>query len=146
MNKDTPRRSVRHPWVRRGLGYTIVLLVVFLLGFVPMWLTSRESARNLARVEQQSALDRMENTLASATIDAWRGEYESARLSAGDFCTAMRTEIDRGEDSALSSTQREGVRTLLTQRDETVTLLARGDPAAADRLAGVYSAYREIVQ
>jgi hypothetical protein len=144
MSREARRRLVRRPWVRRVLGYTIVLLVVFLLGFIPAWLRSRESSRNLAGAEQQLALARMENTLASATIDAWRGEYESARQSAGDFFTMVRTEIDRGEDSALSSAQREGVRPLLAQRDEIVTLLARGDPAAVDWLSDLYSAYREI--
>jgi succinate dehydrogenase hydrophobic anchor subunit len=146
MSKDFRRRSPRSPWVQRVLGYTIVLLVVFLLGFVPMWLKSRESARNLAQAEQHLALARMENTLAAATIDARRGAYESARQSAGDFFTMVRTEVDRGEDSALSSAQREGIRPLLAQRDETVTLLARSDPAAADRLSDLYSAYREVMQ
>jgi succinate dehydrogenase hydrophobic anchor subunit len=146
MSENFRRRSVRHPWVQRILGYTIVLLLVFLLGFIPMWLKSRESARNLARAEQHLVLARMENTLAAATIDARRGDYESARQSAGDFFTAVRTEMDRGEDSALSPAQREGVRPLLDQRDETVTLLARGDPAAADRLSDLYSAYREVMQ
>ena len=42
--------------------------------------------------------------------------------------------------------QREGVRPLLDQRDEMVTLLARGDPAAADRLSDLYSAYREVMR
>jgi hypothetical protein len=146
MSENIRRRSDRHPWVQRVLGYTIVLIVVFLLGFIPPWLKSRERARNLARAEQHLALARMENTLAAATIDAQRGEYESARQSAGDFFTAVRTEIDRGDNSALSSTQREGVRPLLTQRDETVTLLARGDPAASDRLLDLYSAYQEVMQ
>jgi hypothetical protein len=132
--------------VQRVLGYTIVLIVVFLLGFIPPWLRSRESARNLVRAEKHLALARMENLLAAATINAWRSEYESARQSAGDFFTAVRTEIDRGDNSAFSPTQREGVRPLLTQRDETVTLLARGDPAAADRLLDLYNAYREVMR
>jgi hypothetical protein len=146
MNEDFRSRSARHPWMQRVLGYTIVLLLVFLLGFIPMWMKSRESDRNLAQAEQYLALARIENTLAAATIDARRGEYESARQSAGDFFTAVRTEIDRGEDSALSPAQQEAVRPLLDQRDETVTLLARGDPAAADRLSDLYSAYREVTQ
>ncbi len=146
MSEDYQLRSVRTPLVRRVLGYTIVLLVVFLLGFIPMWLKSRESSRSLTEAEQQLALARMQNILASATIDARRGDYESARQSVGDFFTALRTEIDRGEVSALSSTQQEGVRPLLTQRDEMVTLLARGDPASADRLSDLYSAYREAMQ
>ncbi len=125
MNEDYQLRSVRTPLVRRVLGYTIVLLVVFLLGFIPMWLKSRESSRSLTEAEQQLAW-RMQNILASATIDARRGDYESARQSVGDFFTALRTEIDRGEVSALPR-HNGGVRRC-TQRDEMVTLLARGDP------------------
>ena len=41
--------------------------------------------------------------------------------------------------------ERESSRCLLTQRDEIITLLARGDPAAADRLSDLYGSYREIM-
>lgn len=133
-------------WVRRVIIYTVLLLAVFLLGFVPMWWKSRECSSNLSEAEQQLNLARIQNALASAAIDARRGDYEPARRSASDFFTSVRAETDRGDASALSPAQREGVQPLLTQRDEIITLLARGDPAAADRLSDLYASYREIMK
>ena len=72
MNRNMQSESGKRSWVHRVLGYTIILLVVFLLGFVPIWLKSRETSRNLAAAEQQLTLTQMQNTLASATIDARR--------------------------------------------------------------------------
>jgi hypothetical protein len=131
--------------VRRVIFHTVLLLVVFLLGFVPMWWKSRECSSRLSEAEQQLNLARMQNTLASAAIDARQGDYESARQSASGFFTSIGAETDRGDASALSPAQIEGVQPLLTQRDEIITLLARGDPAAADRLSDLYQSYREIM-
>jgi hypothetical protein len=47
------------------------------------------------------------------------------------------------ETQALTAAQRDALRPLLTQRDELITLLARGDPAAAPRLADMYAAFRK---
>jgi len=101
-----------------------LLLVVFLLGFVPTWWKSRECSSSLSEAERQLNLARMQNTLASAANDVRRGDYESARQSASDFFTSVRAETDRGDASALSLAQREEVQPLLTQRDEIITLLA----------------------
>lgn len=131
--------------IRRGIIYGAVLIVVFLLGFVPMWLKSRECSRNLSEAEHQLNLARLQNSLASADIDARRGDYESARQAASDFFTSLRAVTDKVDDSALSLIQREGIQSLLTQRDEIITLLARGDPASADRLSDLYVSYREIM-
>jgi hypothetical protein len=147
MSEDVQPKPVKTThWVRRVIIYTVLLLAVFLLGFVPMWWKSRECSRSLSEAEHQVNLVRMQNSLASAAIDARRGDYELARQSASDFFTSVRAEIDRGDASALSPAQREGVQPLLTQRDEIITLLARGDPAAADRLSDLYGSYREIMK
>ncbi len=66
--------------------------------------------------------------------------------STGDFFTAVQAEINKGADSAFSPAQSEGIRLLLTQRDELITLLARSDPAAAGRLGDLYNDYREVVR
>ena len=65
--------------------------------------------------------------------------------AASDFFTSVRAEIDKGNVSALSLAQREGVQPLLTQRDEVITLLARGDPASADRRSDLYGSYRALM-
>ena len=90
-------------------------------------------------------LSQMSGTLASAVIDARRGEYEPARQTASDFFTALRTQVDGGEDSALTAPQRAAAAPLLERRDDLVTLLARSDPAAAEQLSDVYVSYRKAV-
>jgi hypothetical protein len=99
-----------------------------------------------AEAEQQLKPARRQNTLASAVIDARRGDYEPARQAASDFFTSLRAETERGNESALSQAQRDGVQALFKQRDEIITLLARGDPAAADRLSDLYVSYRKIMK
>ena len=146
MSENMPPKPVKSThWMRRVIIYAALLLIAFLLGFVPMWLTSRESSSRLSEAEHQLSLAQMQNALASAVIDARRGEYESARLAASNFFTSLRAEIDRGDASAFSLAQREGVQPLFTRRDEIITLLARSDPASADRLSDLYVSFRKIM-
>jgi hypothetical protein len=123
--------------------YALILVVGFLLGLVPMWLKARERANELETTRTELRRTQMRSALSAAALDARRGEYEPARKAMSDFFTALSSEVDRGEDSVLDQTQREGVRPLLTQRDEIITLLARSDPAAADRLAALDASYRK---
>ena len=128
--------------MRRFVIYGGMLLVAFLLGFVPMWLKARQCATSLAEADRQLNLVRMQHNLASAAIDAQRGDYEPARQAASQFFTSVRTEIDEGDASDLTQAQRQGVTPLLAARDELITLLARNDPASADRLSELYVKYR----
>ena len=130
--------------VRRAILYTALPIVAFLRGFVPMWLRSRGYSSRLAEAERQLDLARMKNSLASAAIGARRGEYETARQDASDFFTALRAETDRGADSALSQAQIDSAQRLFVQRDQIITLLARGDGAAADLLSDLYVSYRKL--
>ena len=139
------------------------LIVGFLLGLVPMWVQSRQSSKSfseatdqsdlartqgalaLTRVEQQLNLARMQNTLASAAIDARRGDYESARQSASSFFTSLRVEANKGDDSSLSQAQKARVEPAFILRDEIISLLARSDPACAERLSDLYVSFREML-
>ena len=143
-HKSTPVvRST--PLVRRFVIYAGVLLFGFLLGFVPMWLQARASAARLADAERRLTLVGMQGDLASAAIDARRGDYEPARQSVSQFFTSLRAEIDKGDTSYFTQAQRAGVQPLFDGRDEVITLLARSDPASADRLSDLYVAYRKAV-
>jgi hypothetical protein len=138
--------STRTPSTRRVGIYAAVLLAGLLLGFIPMWLKARECSSSLAKAEQQLILARMQNNLASAVIDARRGDYEPARQAASQFFTALRAEADRGDASNLTRAQRDGVQSLFNGRDEIITLLARSDPASAERLSDLYVSYRQIMK
>ena len=87
----------------------------------------------------------MQSSLASAAIDARRGDYEPARQAVSQFFTSLRAEIDKGDTSNYTPAQRQGMQPLFDGRDELITLLARSDPASADRLADLFVAYRKIM-
>jgi hypothetical protein len=130
----------------RGFSlYVGRLLVAFLLGFVPMWLKSRERSSSLSETERQLSLVRMENRLISAAMDARRRDYETARLAASDFFTFLRAETSKGVDSALSQAQIAGLEPLVAQRDEIITLLARKEATSEDLLSDLYVSYRELM-
>jgi hypothetical protein len=131
--------------LRRFIMHIFLLLVAFLLGFVPMWLKSRDCSSSLAEAGRQLSLVKMQNSLGSAAIDAGRGDYETARLAASDFFTLLREEVSKGADSALSQAQQDGAPSLLTQRDQIITVLARGDLASADLLSDLYLSFRKLV-
>lgn len=146
MSADVqPELAKRVPWIRRLLSYTIVLIVGILLGVVPTWLTFRQCPGDLAAAERQLNPARIENALASAVIGAQRGDYTAAHQAASNFFTLLRAETDRGDASALSPAQREGVQTLFAQQDEIITLLARSDSTSAERLSTLYVSYRETM-
>ncbi|MDQ3667452.1 MAG: hypothetical protein M3410_12915 [Acidobacteriota bacterium] len=146
MSEDfQPKQIKPNSSIQRILIYAAVLLIVFLIGFVPMWLKARGNADDLATAQRQLSLAQLQNTLASATIDARRGEYEPARQAASDFFTSLRAEADKGTDSVLTDSQKPNIQSLFDGRDEVITLLARSDPAAADRLSDLYASYRKVM-
>ncbi len=140
-----PKTTNSNPLMRRILIYAGVGLVVFLLGFVPMWLKARSATNSFVEAERQLTLLRMENNLASAAIHARRGDYEPARQAASQFYTSLRAEIDKGDSSSLTTAQRQSIQPLFDGRDELITLLARSDPASADRLSDIFVAFRKVM-
>jgi hypothetical protein len=132
------------PGTRRIL-LLAALIAVYLAGFIPTWLKLRDQTSQREKAEHALSLTRMVKDLGSAAIDARRAEYEAARLEASAFFTAARFEIDAGDKSTLTRQQRDALAPLLAPRDELITLLARSDPAAADRLSTLYVAVRKIL-
>src|SRR5215211_111616 len=112
------------PRVRRISIQAAVLLGVFLLGLIPVWLKARQYANSLAETEKQLRLSRMQNDLASAVINARKGDFEPARQDASQFFTALREESDKEDALIRTQLRREAIRPLLAQRDEVITLLA----------------------
>ena len=146
VNADTQPKPVKSTsLIRRVSFYADLMLAAFLLGFVPMWLKSRQYSRSLFEAERQLNMERIYNALISAIIDVQQSNYEPARQDASDFFTFLREKTDMGNDAALSPAQREGIQLLFVQRDEIITLLAQSNPAAGGRLADLYGLYREIM-
>jgi hypothetical protein len=146
MNSDKPGVTAdraAHEGSRRLMIYAAVLLAVFLIGFVPMWMQARTRASERDAAQDALRLSRLQNALADAAIDAGRGEYESARQAASVFFTDLGGELGRMGESPLTEAQQAALRPLLASRDDTITLLARSDPAVVPRLVDFYTAFRE---
>jgi hypothetical protein len=70
MSEDVQSKPIKATHFMRGVGIeAVVLLVVFLLGFIPMWLKARDSASRLSEAERHLNLASAQNALAAAAID-----------------------------------------------------------------------------
>src|SRR5207247_11406130 len=99
MSDDVQPKPVKtNSLPRRVIIYVVLLLVAFLLGFVPIWLKFRECFSSLSEVEHQLNLARIQNTLAAAVIYARRGDSEPARQSARYFINSLHALTNRGSD------------------------------------------------
>ena len=135
--------SLAIPWRPVAL-YATIALGFFLLGFLPMWFKSSQAIEQRDAAQRGVRLAQLQNSLAAAVIDVQRGDYEPARQLTSDFYTNLRREVETDNASLFTPGQRVGLRSLLAERDELITLLARRDPAATERLFNVYSTYNKL--
>jgi hypothetical protein len=142
-NADQPKSQLNSR-LNQILIFAAVLVVVFLLGFVPMWLKARSASGERDAVQRQLRLCQLQGALASAVINSRRGEYELARQDASEFFTNLHTQVDAANsNSDLTSQESDALRPLLNDRDNLITLLARSDPASADRLSDLFVSYQK---
>ena len=140
---DRKIATIAIPWRRVAL-YATIAAGFFLLGFAPTWFKATRAIEQRDAAQRAVRLGQLQNTLAAAVIDVQQKEYEPARQLTSDFYTNLRREVDTDNASLFSPAQRDGLRSLLAERDELITLLARSDPAATDRLVRIYSTYNKL--
>lgn len=121
----------------------LVLLLAFLLGFVPMWLKSRSVSHELETTQKQLRKADLRNSLLTAIVEAQNGEYEIARQKASDFFTDLDAEIAKGEQGSLTTEQSQKLKPIFADRDAMITLLAQRDPASVMRLTDIYATYKQ---
>jgi len=126
--------------LKRVAFWGLWLILAFLLGFVPVWLSARESSRQRDAAQANLRVSQLQNRLATAAMYSRRGDYESARLATSDFFNDLRAEINR-QESGFTAKQREAMPPILSERDNVITLLARSDGSATERLTDLYLSY-----
>ena len=131
--------------LKQVISFAFFALTFFLLGFLPLWVGSREASRQHAETARQLRLVQMQATLGSAVVDAQRGAHEQALGSVSAFFTSLQAAIDSGDGSDFSAAQRAALQPLLAERDELIALLARGDAASAARLAALYQSFSQVL-
>lgn len=143
---EQPATSETDPRMKRIAIFAGIVVVAFLLGLVPMGLRAWSRANERDVAQRQLRLCNLQLSLASAAISARKGEYELARQATSEFFTALHTQLEETSGSSdLTTTQRDALKPLLSDRDNLITLLARGDPASADRLSDLYGTYQKAM-
>ena len=125
--------------------YALVLLIVFLLGLIPVWLQKRQVTQELEATHKQLRKTEIKGLLTTSIVESKRGEYEEARQNTSDFFTRLDAEINKGEESALTSEERGKLKTIFDNRDSTITMLAQRDQASVERLTDIYVLYQTAV-
>jgi len=126
--------------------FAAIVLVAFLVGLVPMGLRAWGRGNERDAAQKELRLCKLQLRLASATISARRGDYEPARQATSDFFSALHLQLETANrESDLTSPQRDALRPLMNNRDDLITLLARSDPASADRLSDLYLSYQKAM-
>ncbi|HWR51733.1 MAG TPA: hypothetical protein VN428_11535 [Bryobacteraceae bacterium] len=116
------------------LVWALVLIGVFLLGFLPSYMRAsglqaelRESADELRRAE-------VRDLAAMAAIQAAQKNYGLASQTTSQFFNRVREAVSTTENPA----RRSALENLMKDRDSVTGALAKGDPAAVGMLQAMY--------
>ena len=135
--------AAKQKLVKWGI-FAIVLIIAFLVGFIPMWMKANDCAAQNEITQKALTRSEISNLIAKAIVDSRRGEYESARQNTSDFFTKLDAQVEKGETGAYPAAQNEKFKSVFTDRDAIITLLAQRDPASVERLTDIYLIYRQV--
>jgi hypothetical protein len=126
------------------LGAAVAAIVAFAIGAGWQYSAARDYRADLeaVRVERDSVASdltwqRLEATLGAATIEAQRGNHESARRLASQFFTDLQAGIDAAPPNAQPA-----LGGILARRDVMITELSRASLESGGQLAEVFAEYR----
>ncbi len=124
----------RNTWVALA-----AIAVAFVGGFGWQYSKARQARmegdfarQEVSTLQQQQALDRLEATLAMATVAAQFGDFERGRQLASDFFALLQ----EGADTA-PGTARPALDEILGRRDGVITMLSRAQPESGLELAAL---------
>jgi hypothetical protein len=142
--KPADQISAPHPRTRQWRQFAIVFVAGLLTAALPLAMLLFQTTRERNALSLDSRAAGLELSLTRATVLARHGDYPTARDEASSFFTAARAEVDR-QSGALDPAYTAALRNVLQERDPIITLLARNDPASAERLSQLYLSYRGAV-
>lgn len=129
---------------RLALLIAVFLLIAFFIGagwqFQHARAARAETAAAMQRIgelERERGVQRVEASLAAATIAAQLGSYERGRAFASEFFTTIQQNAD--SIAALADPK---VQQLLSRRDATITALSRSEAGIARELARMFVIFR----
>jgi len=111
-----------------------------------MWLRTRQRTAERDQALQKLQTSELKDRLSAAALDSRRGQYETARQELSAFFNSLDAVMNRKNDPDITPEKLKSIEPTLSQRDNLITLLARSDPASADRLSDLDLAFRKAVR
>jgi len=129
----------------RVIALTVVLIVIaFLGGYVPKDLEERRLRATLTQTELDLRLANLHRRLGVASHEVQRNNYSVAAASAREFfdgCSALASQPFPNQERTKAA-----LGAYAASKDQILALLAAGDPAVKEHLAGLYLAMDGVLQ
>ena len=119
-----------------------VLIIAFLLGYVPSSISSRSTQQQNAELEHKLTVADLGNQLAMASYEANRNNYANATEFSKRFFNGLPEIITESKDQAL----RQKLQAMLLQKDEITSNPAQVDQTVKEKLALMYAEYFQATQ
>ena len=96
--------------------------------------------QEMALIQRERALERLEASAALATVAAQFGDFERGRQLASDFFDLLQEQAATAPETA-----RPGLDEILAQRDRIITILSRGQPESGAEMATVLTSLQRAL-
>jgi hypothetical protein len=127
----------------KKLAMAAVLLIIgFLLGYVPSSISSHTTQQQNAELERRVRAAELGSQLAMAWYEANRNNYANATQFSGRFFSGLPEIIADIKDQGL----KQNLEAMLARRDEITSYMAQVDQTVKDKLAEIYAEYFQITQ
>ena len=112
----------------------VILVLVFLLGFMPQYLEKRQLQRELAISIEKLKLSELRDLAGLMLLEGLRQNYGVARDYSSQYFDKLREISEQAENSTLKAALQE----LLSSRDAVTAALSKADPASASQLQEIF--------
>lgn len=116
------------------LVYALVLIGVFLLGFLPSYVRASGLQAELRQSADELRRAQVRDLAAMASVQAAQKNYGLAAQTTSDFFNRVREAAGATDNAA----RRQALENLMKDRDSITAALAKGDPAAVQMLQSMY--------
>ena len=125
--------------VKKNLVIIILLIIVFLAGFVPQYMKVKRLENDLSVAKKENALAQLRDLAALAFIQASQKNYGLAAGTTKQFFRRARELANQAPDA----NGRKALEDLLASQDKITAELAKGDPEALGDLQVLFEKTRQ---
>ena len=113
----------------------VIVVLSFLLGFVPQYLEKRQIQSELAISTERLQMSELRDLAGMMLLEGLRQNYGTARDYSSQYFEKLRQASEQVENSTLKTSLQE----LLASRDAVTAALSTADPASASQLQTIFA-------